>query len=122
MPLFEFQSCRASRRVLTIVSEISFCNSLLVVKSNSFPKIAVKIARLDNLPNPSLNYEIFHTFISKFFLHDGSLSSKINPPLRKFSNGYSQQQHTGEDPIPLVGQVSDRFSGEHGNEPTATTY
>ena len=47
MPLFEFQSCRASRRVLasgSIVSKFSFCNSLLVVKSNRIPKIAVKFA------------------------------------------------------------------------------
>ena len=64
MPLFEFQSCRASRRVLAsgpIVSKFSFCNSLLVVKSNRFPKIAVKFARLDNLPT---NNSLTHSFLS----------------------------------------------------------
>jgi hypothetical protein len=127
MPLFEFQSCRAYRRVLasgSIVSGFSFCNSLVVVKSNRIPKIAVKFARLDNLPNTSLTYENFHTFLSKFF--HGSMSSKINPPVGKFSNRYSQQQqqqqqqqqHPGGGPVPLVGQLTDRASGEPGKEPT----
>jgi hypothetical protein len=83
-------SYRASRRVLasgSIVSGFSFCNSLLVVKSNKFPKIAVKFARFDSLPNPSLTYKNYYTFISKFF--HGSMASKINPPVGKFSNGYS---------------------------------
>ena len=85
LPLFEFQS---SRRVLesdSIVSGISFCNSLLVVKSNNkFQKIAVKFAQLDNLPNPFFAYENFSICILKF-LH-GPMSSKPKSTVGKYSN------------------------------------
>ena len=88
---YEFQS---SRRVLesgSIVSGISFCNSLLlVVKSNKFPKIAVKFAQLDSLPNPFFAYENFSICISKF-LH-GPMSSKPKSTVGKYSNRCSQQQ------------------------------
>jgi hypothetical protein len=75
---------------------------------------------LERLANTSL----IHTFLSKFF--HGSMSSKINAPVGKFSYRYSQlqqqqqqqQQHPGGGPVPFVGQLTDRASGEPGQEPT----
>ena len=125
----EFQSCRASRRVLTsgsIVSGISFCNSLFVVSLSKVPKIAIKFALFGNLPSSSLIRQNFSARISKLF--HGPMSSTIKPTVGKLSHRHPQQQQQqphlrrGQNssccPYSIIGPLPDRGSGEPGIEPS----